>query len=126
MSDTSQPLLVAPRKWGYLEDLTEPEGYALEALRLWTRAQSDPALTARLDAFEVVQIAALYLLDGETGAFADFVEEQPELARLAALVARFVEKQAAYYLERGGGRFAPLTEPEQATGDAGKAEGMEG
>ena len=125
MSDPQPTVLVAPRKWGYLEDLTEPEGHALEAFRLWTRAQSDPALTARLDALELVHLAASYLLDGETREFADFVEEQPELAHLAALVARYVKKQAAYYLEHGGGRFSPVTEPSGASG-AGNAEGREG
>ena len=103
-------------------ELTEPEIAALDALRLWTRAQTDIALTARLDAFDLIQEAALYLLDGETVFFADFVEGVPGLAHLAAMVARFVEERAAHFLECGSKRYDPAQTayipPQERSNDA--------
>jgi hypothetical protein len=62
------------RSWPFVEQLTEPEGKAFEALRLWTRAQDDDGLREELESLEIITMSLYELRSGQV---TDFYRELP-------------------------------------------------
>lgn len=110
-NDHAEPTTPGPapvREWPNAEDLTEPEGQALQALRVWTRAQTNPALTAELDAWEWLRLAAFYAGGGkqkDLSDLADLAGDNAELAALAVIVAGFIGRETARMQASGNGRY---------------------
>lgn len=115
MDELPQPVASSRvRPYAYAVKPSEPEGKALEALRLWTQAQADPALTAQLDAWSHLQLAVSLAMQGDTVELEEFTENEPELAHLALEAAQYIKNKAAKLQSRKNKRY----QTEGATPDA--------
>ncbi len=98
-SEPTEPTEPPMRLYGFEVKATEPEGYALEALRNWTRAQTDNAYHARLEAWELLKQVASIAEDGDMKEIRESASDNPELVAVAVIVAAYIKREVADLLK---------------------------
>ena len=98
-TEATAPTKPPMRLYGFAVKATEPEGYALEALRNWTRAQTDNAYHARLEAWELLKQVASIAEDGDMKEIRESASDNPELVAVAVIVAAYIKREVADMVE---------------------------
>jgi hypothetical protein len=77
-----------PRMYGFVLDMTEAEGKAIEALRVWDAANDDPALMRELDAWEILRLEVGFYREGRYNysSAVQSVGKEEDPTRFAAVV----------------------------------------
>lgn len=81
---------------GYNDDITEPEGEALHALRLWTFAQVNPKLRLELRTWDTLQLGTELSPEEFTSEYLPGAEDEDEGAALLTAAVDACREYLAY------------------------------